>query len=71
MYKGNTLIPVVAIVFAIAAFTTVGYFWWTGRETVVNTNTAVCTEEAKICPDGRTVGRTGPNCEFAPCPGGH
>ncbi len=27
----------------------------------------VCTKEAKICPDGTTVGRTGPNCEFAPC----
>ncbi|MEM4272409.1 MAG: META domain-containing protein, partial [Candidatus Bilamarchaeaceae archaeon] len=23
----------------------------------------------KICPDGSAVGRTGPNCEFAPCPG--
>lgn len=28
-----------------------------------------CTMEAKICPDGSSVGRTGPNCEFAPCPG--
>jgi hypothetical protein len=28
-----------------------------------------CTEEAKICPDGSAVGRIGPNCEFAPCPG--
>lgn len=28
----------------------------------------VCTLEAKICPDGSSVGRTGPNCEFAPCP---
>ena len=27
-----------------------------------------CTQEAKICPDGSAVGRTGPNCEFAPCP---
>ncbi len=27
-----------------------------------------CTLEAKICPDGTSVGRTGPNCEFAPCP---
>jgi len=27
-----------------------------------------CTEEAKICPDGSLVGRTGPNCEFAACP---
>jgi hypothetical protein len=27
-----------------------------------------CTMEAKLCPDGSSVGRTGPNCEFAPCP---
>lgn len=29
-----------------------------------------CTQEAKLCPDGSYVGRTGPNCEFAPCPSG-
>jgi len=29
----------------------------------------VCTMEAKLCSDGSAVGRTGPNCEFAPCPG--
>lgn len=28
----------------------------------------VCTMEAKLCPDGSSVGRTEPNCEFAPCP---
>jgi hypothetical protein len=27
-----------------------------------------CTEEAKQCPDGSYVGRTGPDCEFAACP---
>jgi len=27
-----------------------------------------CTMEAKICPDGSSVGRQGPNCEFAACP---
>ncbi len=27
-----------------------------------------CTLEAKICPDGSAVGRTGPHCEFSPCP---
>lgn len=27
-----------------------------------------CTLEAKICPDGSGVGRTGPSCEFAECP---
>lgn len=29
----------------------------------------VCTKDAKLCPDGSYVGRTGPSCEFAPCPG--
>lgn len=28
----------------------------------------MCTMEAKLCPDGSYVGRSGPNCEFAPCP---
>jgi hypothetical protein len=28
----------------------------------------VCTLEAKLCPDGSYVGRTGPDCEFAACP---
>ncbi|MFZ2190343.1 MAG: hypothetical protein WA057_02590 [Candidatus Magasanikiibacteriota bacterium] len=27
-----------------------------------------CTMEAKLCPDGSAVGRTGPNCEFQACP---
>lgn len=27
-----------------------------------------CTTEAKVCPDGSAVGRSGPKCEFAPCP---
>jgi len=27
-----------------------------------------CTLEAKICPDGTSVGRTGPSCSFAACP---
>ena len=27
-----------------------------------------CTQEAKLCPDGSAVSRTGPNCEFAACP---
>ncbi|MEK7510840.1 MAG: hypothetical protein AAB582_01215 [Patescibacteria group bacterium] len=27
-----------------------------------------CTMEARICPDGSSVGRQGPNCEFSACP---
>ncbi|MBU2103523.1 hypothetical protein KKD81_02290 [Patescibacteria group bacterium] len=26
-----------------------------------------CTLDAKVCPDGSAVGRTGPSCSFAPC----
>jgi hypothetical protein len=32
------------------------------------TGGTICTQEAKQCPDGSYVGRTGPNCEFAACP---
>ena len=28
-----------------------------------------CTADEKVCPDGSAVGRSGPDCEFAPCPG--
>ncbi len=27
-----------------------------------------CTMEAKLCPDGSYVSRSGPKCEFAACP---
>lgn len=29
----------------------------------------ICTMEAKICPDGSSVGRVPPSCAFAECPG--
>lgn len=32
------------------------------------TGQVACTLEAKICPDGTAVGRTGPDCAFAACP---
>ncbi|HPT66359.1 MAG TPA: hypothetical protein PK257_03595 [Candidatus Woesebacteria bacterium] len=33
-----------------------------------NNGQVVCTMEAKLCPDGSSVGRSGPKCEFTPCP---
>lgn len=35
---------------------------------VASPSVSVCQLDAKICPDGSSVGRTGPNCEFAACP---
>lgn len=31
-------------------------------------NEVMCTMDAKICPDGSSVGRVAPTCEFAECP---
>jgi benzodiazapine receptor len=39
--------------------------WQLNSQTI---NPVACTMEAKLCPDGSAVGRTGPKCEFAPCP---
>ncbi len=40
-------------------------YWWLPKE---EANDVACTMEAKVCPDGSAVGRTGPNCEFTECP---
>jgi len=37
-------------------------------EPEASTEPVACTMEAKICPDGSSVGRSGPKCEFTPCP---
>ncbi len=33
-----------------------------------STEPVACTMDAKVCPDGSYVGRTGPSCEFEACP---
>src|SRR3989344_6873852 len=35
---------------------------------LIKQKAVACTTDAKICSDGSSVGRSGPNCEFAPCP---
>lgn len=47
--------------------------WWLKTQPVVwapgSEEQVFCTMDAKICPDGSAVGRQGPDCEFAACPG--
>lgn len=38
------------------------------RQVAVVPGGAACTAEAKLCPDGEAVGRSGPDCAFAACP---
>ena len=33
-----------------------------------STEPVACTMDARLCPDGSSVGRTGPKCEFEACP---
>ncbi len=56
------IVIVVLVVLAVAG----GAFYFKNRLL----EPIACTLEAKICPDGSAVGRTGPNCEFATCPTG-
>ncbi len=43
-------------------------FKFLGQTASTPASPVACTEEAKLCPDGSYVGRTGPNCEFSACP---
>jgi len=52
---------VVALLVAIAYV--IGIKFFSG-----STKQIACTAEAKLCDDGISVGRSGPNCEFDACP---
>lgn len=67
---GIIIIVVVAVILIGGVFA-YQYWWapWVPKEEAKNLQKSIaCTEEAKVCPDGSAVGRTGPNCEFATCP---
>jgi len=59
------ILPIIIIVVVIAVLGTAGYFAYKQYSAP---KPVACTQEAKVCPDGSSVGRTGPNCEFAQCP---
>ena len=43
--------------------------WFGLRFLIGGEEPVACTQDAKLCLDGSYVGRVGPNCEFALCPG--
>ncbi len=58
------IIVVAGGVFAYYAYTNFDDAFGEDRDKAI-----ACTMDAKVCPDGSAVGRTGPNCEFEKCPG--
>ncbi len=53
---------------AVLVISTFGALFVFTQSTTPKNEGIACTMDARICPDGSAVGRTGPNCEFAPCP---
>ena len=77
------ILPVIIAVVVVALLGVGGYFAYTQYSSQISQgdqdnaedtgdnqdkNGVACTQEAMQCPDGSYVGRTGPNCEFTPCP---
>ena len=65
---------VLVLIFIVVVFIFGGLLYIYNPEPVEFKNPAeelppvLCTQEVMLCPDGTYVGRTGPNCEFTPCP---
>lgn len=66
MNQKNILILIITIVTISVSFL---YFFKKDNNVNNNSEGVMCTMDAKMCPDGSYVGRTGPKCEFQACPG--
>ena len=67
--KQTIMKTVLAIAGAVLLFGIVaGVVFWERLPFNADDEGVYCTQEAKLCPDGSYVGRTGPRCEFAECP---
>lgn len=59
---------IAAVVILIGILIAVNYDKKEAVAPVPDGGVVACTMEAKQCPDGSYVGRTGPQCQFADCP---
>jgi hypothetical protein len=66
MQKGFAIVYllIAAVILAIIG----GAYFLKTKKNAIQTVPKACTMEAKLCPDGSSVGRSGSNCEFSPCP---
>ncbi len=68
MQRGFASFWINFVVFTLILALIGGYIVWKINAKWLPDGRKACTLEAKVCPDGSSVGRTGPNCEFAVCP---
>ncbi|HEX8946602.1 MAG TPA: hypothetical protein VF829_00050 [Candidatus Paceibacterota bacterium] len=69
MFNFKELLALVVLIFVLGI---AGFLYRNAMERPTfggpHATTTACTLEAKVCPDGESVGRVGPTCAFAPCP---
>jgi hypothetical protein len=65
-FASLAIILVAVVIFVVGVFYALSSK--SNTDEVLPPNEVACTADAKVCPDGSAVGRTAPNCEFAPCP---
>lgn len=68
MQKGFAGIIILTVALILAGLAGAYYFGKSSALKPQSVTPKACTAEAMVCPDGSAVGRTGPNCEFQPCP---
>lgn len=56
-----------ALTVALAIFGFAGFMYRNALEHPNEPMPIACTMEARLCPDGTSVGRSGPSCEFSAC----
>ncbi len=64
--KGLAPAVIILIIVGVLAAASIGAIYY--HKIQKENQPKACTMEAKLCPDGSSVGRTGSNCEFAECP---
>lgn len=69
MITKQTKARILLLFLAVALLAAASLLIWRSLSVPVNEpETLACTQEARLCGDGSYVGRTGPDCSFAPCP---
>ncbi|MCF7835734.1 MAG: hypothetical protein K9M15_01290 [Candidatus Marinimicrobia bacterium] len=72
MQKKHSFISTTMILIIVGVLVVGGGVWYLTKlielKSVHRDVEPVCTADAKICPDGSSVGRVGPDCEFEKCP---
>lgn len=67
-FVGRT-IGFIVVVILVGGFFLINDFIYTEKQdSDIVLEPVGCTEEAKMCPDGSSVARSGPECAFAECP---